>query len=88
MDRQSVKLVKGRKRHIAVDVLGLVLNCHVSAVNCADVKMELGIKLSQLVDVLFELGGGDLSGLAHAIEAVECDRGIGQRLLFGVVGGC
>jgi len=33
------KKVKGRKRHIAVDVLGLVLNCHVSAANCADVKM-------------------------------------------------
>jgi putative transposase len=31
--------VKGRKRHIAVDVLGLVLKCHVSAANCADVKM-------------------------------------------------
>lgn len=31
--------MKGRKRHIAVDVLGLVLKCHVSAANCADVKM-------------------------------------------------
>ncbi len=54
IDSQSVKLgqkggteigvdgnkkVKGRKRHIAVDVLGLVLKCHVSAANCADVKM-------------------------------------------------
>ncbi|PSB26475.1 hypothetical protein C7B82_19570 [Stenomitos frigidus ULC18] len=33
------KKVKGRKRHIAVDVLGLVLKCHVSAANCADVKV-------------------------------------------------
>jgi putative transposase len=31
--------VKGRKRHIAVDVLGLVLKCQVSAANCADVKI-------------------------------------------------
>lgn len=31
--------MKGRKRHIAVDVLGLVLKCHVSAANCADVKI-------------------------------------------------
>jgi putative transposase len=31
--------VKGRKRHIAVDALGLVLKCHVSAANCADVKI-------------------------------------------------
>jgi putative transposase len=33
------KKVKGRKRHIAVDVLGLVLKCHVSAANCADVTI-------------------------------------------------
>jgi len=33
------KKVKGRKRHIAVDVLVLVLNCHVSAANCADIKI-------------------------------------------------
>jgi transposase len=31
--------VKGRKRHIAVDVLGLVLKCQVSAANCADVTI-------------------------------------------------
>jgi len=30
--------VKGRKRHIVVDVLGLVLGCYVSAANTADVK--------------------------------------------------
>jgi transposase len=30
--------VKGRKRHIIVDVLGLVLGCYVSAANTADVK--------------------------------------------------
>lgn len=33
------KKVKGRKRHIAVDVLGLVLKCPVSAANCTDVKV-------------------------------------------------
>lgn len=31
------KRVKGRKRHIVVDTLGLVLNCFVSAANMADV---------------------------------------------------
>ena len=31
--------MKGRKRHITVDVLGLVLKCHVSAANCANVKV-------------------------------------------------
>lgn len=32
------KKVKGRKRHIVVDVMGLVLGCYVSAANVADVK--------------------------------------------------
>jgi transposase len=32
------KKVKGRKRHIVVDVLGLVLGCYVTAANTADVK--------------------------------------------------
>jgi putative transposase len=32
------KKVKGRKRHIVVDVLGLLLKCHVGAANQADVK--------------------------------------------------
>lgn len=31
--------MKGRKRTIVSDVLGLVLKCHVSAANCADVKL-------------------------------------------------
>jgi transposase len=30
--------VKGRKRHIVVDVLGLVLGCYVTSANTADVK--------------------------------------------------
>ncbi|MBW4528796.1 MAG: transposase [Phormidium tanganyikae FI6-MK23] len=30
--------MKGRKHHIAVDVLGLVLGCHVTSANTADVK--------------------------------------------------
>ena len=32
------KKVKGRKRHIVVDVLGLLLGCYVSAANVADSK--------------------------------------------------
>ncbi|MCA2665762.1 MAG: transposase [Microcystis sp. M114S2] len=32
------KKIKGRKRHIVVDTLGLILNCFVSAANLADVK--------------------------------------------------
>ena len=37
------KLVKGRKRHIVVDVLGLVLGCYVTAANVADVKAAPGV---------------------------------------------
>jgi len=56
IDSQSVKLgqrggtrldgnkfVKGRKRHIVVDVLGLVLGCYVTAANVADVKAAPGV---------------------------------------------
>ena len=35
--------MKGRKRHIVVDVLGLVLGCYVSAANVADVKAAPGV---------------------------------------------
>ena len=38
----SNKRVKGRKRHIVVDTLGMVLNCFVSAANMADVKGAKG----------------------------------------------
>ena len=34
--------MKGRKRHIVVDVLGLVLGCYVTAANTADVKAAPG----------------------------------------------
>lgn len=41
-DEQGVdgnKKVKGRKRHLSVDVLGLGLDCHVTAANVADIKV-------------------------------------------------
>lgn len=37
------KRVKGRKRHIVVDTLGMVLNCFVSAANMADVKAAVAV---------------------------------------------
>jgi putative transposase len=40
--------VKGRKRHLIVDVLGLVMSCGVSAANIADVD----VKAAALVLVL------------------------------------
>ena len=39
------KQVKGRKRHIVVDVLGLVLGCYATAANTADVKAAPAVLL-------------------------------------------
>ena len=39
------KCVKGRKRHIAVDILGMVLNCFVSAANMAGIKAAVALVL-------------------------------------------
>ena len=38
------KKVKGRKRHVIVDVLGLMLGCYVSAANAADSKAAPAVK--------------------------------------------
>jgi len=47
------KFVKGRKRHIVVDVLGLVLGCYVTAANVADVKAAPGVLVcSRCINVL------------------------------------
>ena len=40
--------MKGRKRHIVVDVLGLVLGCYVTAANTADVKAAPAVLLWML----------------------------------------
>ena len=56
------KQVKGRKRHIVVDVLGLVLGCYVSAANTADVKAAPAVLLwvldlyERIVKVLADQG--------------------------------
>ena len=42
------KKVKGRKRHVMVDVLGLVVSCYVSAVNLANVKAAPAIGVPAL----------------------------------------
>ncbi|MGD1853290.1 MAG: hypothetical protein ACFB2W_03485 [Leptolyngbyaceae cyanobacterium] len=39
------KCVKGRKRHIAVDILGMVLNCFVSAAYMAGIKAAVALVL-------------------------------------------
>ncbi|PZV11535.1 MAG: hypothetical protein DCF22_14325 [Leptolyngbya sp.] len=42
------KKIKGRKRTVGVDVLGLVLKCHVGAANQADVKAAPWVLFSML----------------------------------------
>lgn len=66
--------MKGRKRHIVVDVLGLILVCHVTAANVADVKAAPAILVwvlelyDRLAKILVDQGyRGDL---AERIEQV------------------
>lgn len=62
--------MKGRKRHIVVDVLGLVLGCYVSSANTADVKAAPAVlvwvleQFGRIVKVLADQGyRGDLGAL-------------------------
>ncbi|HIK18516.1 MAG TPA: transposase [Leptolyngbyaceae cyanobacterium M33_DOE_097] len=67
MGVDGYKKIKGRKRTAVVDVLGLVLKCHVGAANQADVKAAPGVLFwvletySRLVKILADQGyQGDL----------------------------
>ena len=93
IDSQSVKLgqkggeahgfdgnkkVKGRKRHLVVDVLGLVLGCYVTAANSADVKAAPAVLLwvleqfKRIVKVLADQGyRGDLGALIEHFFAQQ-----------------
>lgn len=62
--------MKGRKRHIVVDVLGLVLGCYVTSANTADVKAAPAVLLwvlqmfERIVKVLADQGyRGELGAL-------------------------
>jgi transposase len=62
--------VKGRKRHIVVDVLGLVLGCYVTSANTADVKAAPAVLVwvielfGRIAKVLADQGyRGDLGAL-------------------------
>lgn len=72
------KFIKGRKRHIVVDVLGLVLGCYVTAGNVADVKAAPGVLVwvlqmyQRIVKVLADKGyRGDLGTLIQHFFADE-----------------
>jgi len=68
--------VKGRKRHIVVDVLGLVLGCYVTSANTADVKAAPAVlvwvlgQFERIVKVLADQGYcGSLGALIHRFFA-------------------
>ncbi len=81
--------MKGRKRHIVVDVLGLVLGCYVSAANVADVKAAPGVLVwvlemyQRIVKVLADKGYrgdfGELLGHFFAAQGRQVEMEISQR---------
>ena len=66
--------MKGRKRHTVVEVLGLVLNCHVGAANQVDVKaapfvlLEVLEQYERIRKILADKGYR--GGLGDDLEAV------------------
>lgn len=81
--------MKGRKRHIVVDVLGLVLGCYVTAANVADVKAAAGVLVGvlemyqRIVKVLADKGYrgefGKLLGHFFAEQRRQVEMEISQR---------
>jgi putative transposase len=85
------KKVKGRKRHLSVDVLGLALDCYVTAANVADIKaapaiwVELLEQHERVSKIL-----ADQSYLCGAVtkllqSAYDCQLEISPRLGVGFV---
>lgn len=79
--------MKGRKRHLIVDVLGLVLSCWVSAANIADVKAAPVVLVpvlqnnARLVKILADQGyRGALAGLLQQAfgATLELTQKLGQ----------
>lgn len=70
--------MKGRKRHIVVDVLGLVLGCYVTSANTADVKAAPAVlvwvlqQFERIVKVLADQGyRGELGALVKHFFATS-----------------
>jgi hypothetical protein len=58
--------VKSRKRHVVVDILGLVLNCFVGAANQADVKAAAAALVPVLESLADQGYQGDLAEIVKA----------------------
>ena len=78
--------MKGRKRHIVVDVLGLVLGCYVTSANTADVKAAPAVlvwvlqQFERIVKVLADQGyRGELGALVNYFFATQ-ERSVEMEL--------
>lgn len=79
--------MKGRKRHIVVDVLGLVLGCYVTPANTSDVKAAPAVlvwvieQFERIIKVLADQGyRGELGGLIEHFFAHEQQRQVNLKL--------
>jgi transposase len=79
------KQVKGRKRHIIVDILGLVLGCFVSAANVADIKAAPAIwlwaleRFSRISKILGDRGYRSIAKAEQLKSAYGCELEISLR---------
>ena len=77
--------MKGRKRHIVVDGLGMVLGCYVSSANTADVKAAPAVlvwvleQFGRIVNVLAQGYRGDLGALIGHFFATQ-ERSVAVEL--------
>ncbi len=79
------KQVKGRKRHIIVDVLGLVLGCFVTAANVADIKAAPVVwvwaleRFSQISKILGDKGYRSKAATDELERSYGCELEISLR---------
>lgn len=80
MGYDGYKRVKGRKRHIIVDVLGLMLGCFVSAANVPDIKAAPVIwvwaleRFARLGKILADQGYQSQTAAKRLKQAYNCEE--------------
>jgi transposase len=83
--------VKGRKRHLSVDVLGLVWDCHVTAANVADIKAAPAIwvwlleQYERIAKILADQSYRSQTIAKQLQTAYNCTLEISERLGTGFV---
>lgn len=83
--------MKGRKRHLTVDVLGLALGCCVTAANVADIKAAPAVwvwvlqQYGRIAKILADQSYRSETVAQRLQAAYECELEISQRLGVGFV---